>query len=723
EQEIVKRKQMEEQIKASLREKEVLLTERERAAEELRGERDKAQKYLDIAGVMFVAINTEEEVALVNQKGCDILGYEQEEIIGKNWFDNFLPAGIREEVRTVFQRLMAGEIEPVEYYENPVLTKDNEKRIILWHNTILKDEAGNIISTLGSGEDITERKQSEERQKLATKVLELLNESGEDIDIIRGILLLIKDFTGFEAVGLRLTEYEDFPYYEANGFPPEFVEAERYLCARDQAGEIIRDSVGNPILECMCGNVICGITNPSLPFFTEGGTFWTNSTTELLASTTEEDRQSRTRNRCHGEGYESVALIPLRSDSEIIGLLQLNDSRKGMFTLGMINFFEEIGDSIGIALVRNRTEEQLRYQANLLENVSDAIISTDMDFVIQSWNEAAEKMYGWKAPEVIGKPLGELVKSEYPNDTWEIIIQKFIESGYWQGESIHHRKDGTPITILGSVSMLKDNNGNPVGAVSVNRDITDRKQAEKEREVLIKELEAKNTELEQFTYTVSHDLKSPLFTIKGFLGLLEKDSAAGDTEQMKTDITYISDAVGKMQQLLDELLELSRIGRLMNPPEEVPLDGLVRKAMNMVAGRLAEKDVKVEIAPNLPVVYGDSTRLREVLENLVDNAVKFMGDQPAPCVEIGVRRDGKETVFYVRDNGVGIEPRYHEKVFGLFDKLDKQTEGTGAGLAIVKRIVEVHGGRIWVESEGTGKGSAFCFTLPDKGQAIDERRK
>ncbi len=246
------------------------------------------------------------------------------------------------------------------------------------------------------------------------------------------------------------------------------------------------------------------------------------------------------------------------------------------------------------------------------------------------------------------------------------------------------------------------------------KEIAERKQAEEAREALLEELEAKNAELERFTYTVSHDLKSPLITIKGFLGLLEQDAVAGDMDKMKSDATRISDAVDKMQQLLQELLELSRIGRLMNPPEEVSLDELVRDAVNMVAGRLAERGVKVEIAPNLPVVYGDHTRLREVLENLVDNAVKFMGDQSEPCVEIGARRDGEETVFYVRDNGIGIEPEYHEKVFELFDKLEPQTEGTGVGLAIVKRIVEVHGGRIWVESEGTGQGSTFCFTLPDK---------
>jgi len=171
--------------------------------------------------------------------------------------------------------------------------------------------------------------------------------------------------------------------------------------------------------------------------------------------------------------------------------------------------------------------------------------------------------------------------------------------------------------------------------------------------------------------------------------------------------------------LLDELLELSRIGRMMNPPEQVPMGELAREAVDMIAGQLNERDVQVEISPVLlqpdgPTVYGDRLRLYEVLENLVDNAVKFTSDQPDPRVEIGVRRDGDETVFYVQDNGIGIELPYHDKVFGLFEKLDVGTRGTGVGLAIVKRIVEVHGGRVWVESQGAGQGSTFCFTLADK---------
>jgi signal transduction histidine kinase len=221
--------------------------------------------------------------------------------------------------------------------------------------------------------------------------------------------------------------------------------------------------------------------------------------------------------------------------------------------------------------------------------------------------------------------------------------------------------------------------------------------------------------MERFTYTVSHDLKSPLITIRGFLGLLEKDMAAGDARRLKEDIAHIQEAVRRMQMLLDELLTLSRVGRLSNPPQEISMSELAREAVDQVAGQIAERDVRVVIAPDLPRVYGDYPRLLEVLQNLVDNAVKFAGDQPEPRVEIGAREEGEEPIFFVRDNGIGIDPRYHQKIFGLFERLSADTEGTGIGLALVKRIIEVHGGRIWVES-AIGQGTTFLFTLPQKGQ-------
>jgi signal transduction histidine kinase len=237
------------------------------------------------------------------------------------------------------------------------------------------------------------------------------------------------------------------------------------------------------------------------------------------------------------------------------------------------------------------------------------------------------------------------------------------------------------------------------------------------REKLIHELEAKNAELERFAYTVSHDLKSPLVTINGFLSYLEADVAANDMQRFKHDSQRIRDAVAKMQTLLSELLELSRIGRIANPSELIPFEALARDAVDILHVQIAARRVALQIQPNLPAVFGDRPRLTEILQNLLDNAVKFMGEQPDPRIEIGC--DGEENsfpIFFVRDNGAGIPRELQGRIFGLFDKLDPASEGSGVGLAIVKRIIEVHRGRLWVRSEA-GKGSTFYFTLPrEEGQ-------
>jgi signal transduction histidine kinase len=164
--------------------------------------------------------------------------------------------------------------------------------------------------------------------------------------------------------------------------------------------------------------------------------------------------------------------------------------------------------------------------------------------------------------------------------------------------------------------------------------------------------------------------------------------------------------------MIEELLKLSRAGLVIGEEKEVSLGDIARQAIELVTAQIKKHRIKVEISPDLPVVRGDPVRLREVFQNLVENAAKFMGDQPAPHIEIGVRNDTSEPVFYVRDNGMGIETEYHSRIFDIFEQLDQEFDGSGVGLALVKRIVEKHGGRIWAESEGAGKGASFCFTLP-----------
>ncbi len=241
--------------------------------------------------------------------------------------------------------------------------------------------------------------------------------------------------------------------------------------------------------------------------------------------------------------------------------------------------------------------------------------------------------------------------------------------------------------------------------------------ADKERRELLEQLSAKNDELESFIYTVSHDLKSPLITIRGFLGLLEKDIAAGDTERTQRDIERIQGATQKMGELLNDLLALSRIGRMFNPATELRLGELAQEAVSQLGGRIRDGGIHIEIAPDLPTTFGDRDRIRDALQHLIDNAIKFArpkvaGDPAVPTIEIGHQPHQDDIVVFVKDNGIGIEPRHQERVFGLFEQLGQDTDGTGIGLALTKRIVEMHHGRVWVESDGEGSGSTFFIALP-----------
>ena len=259
--------------------------------------------------------------------------------------------------------------------------------------------------------------------------------------------------------------------------------------------------------------------------------------------------------------------------------------------------------------------------------------------------------------------------------------------------------------------------------MQLETEIAVRKTAEQQREALIRELEQKNAELARFTYTVSHELRSPLITIQGFAGLIQEEAAhGGNPDELRDHVRRIIAAVDTQDALLTDLLKLSRAGRSINTQEPVGFGTIAGEAVALFARPLAEYGIRVETDPDFPVVNVDHSRIREVLVNLIENAIKYRGSRPDPLIRIGVDTQGDVPVFFVQDNGIGIEPRYLERIFNLFEKLDATMEGTGVGLAIVKRIIEVHGGKIRAESEGPGKGTTFLFTLPVAGNTSDPGR-
>jgi len=408
--------------------------------------------------------------------------------------------------------------------------------------------------------------------------------------------------------------------------------------------------------------------------------------------------------------------VKITSEDEIGELATAFNSMTNQLKETIDSLNQRIAEQIKTHNALEASEAHLR---TLIHTIPDLIWLKDPDGVYISCNSKFESLFGAKEADIVGKTdydfldkkLADLFRE---NDKATMAANRPTVNE----ERITYADDGHEELLETIKTPMYDSEGRLIGVLGIARDITERKRAEAERETLISELEAKNAELTQFTYTVSHDLKSPLVTINGYLGYIEEDAASGNMERLKKDTHRIQEAASKMHALLSELLELSRIGRMMNDPENVPFADIAKDALDLAHGQLEKYNVMVRIQPNLPIVHGDRQRLTEVLQNLIDNAAKYMGDQPDPIIDIG--QNGEENgkpIFFVKDNGMGIAPEYHERIFGLFNKLNVHSEGTGIGLTLVKRIIEVHGGRIWVESASSPqgeaeKGSTFFFTLP-----------
>ena len=356
---------------------------------------------------------------------------------------------------------------------------------------------------------------------------------------------------------------------------------------------------------------------------------------------------------------------------------------------------------------RKEAEEKLRDSEERFRGLSEAafeaILVHDGGRIVDV-NHALCELSGYSWHELVGRDGFELIAAEYREAVYRNLLAEY--TGVYEIECA--RRDGTRIPCEIQARSFPYR-GKVLRVVAV-RDVSERKKAERVRESLIRELEAKNAELERFGYAVTHDLKAPLVTIRGFADYLEKDAREGRGDRLAQDAARISEAVGRLQRLLDRLFELSRAGRAVGPPASVPAAELVQEALRLLRERLAASGAGVEVAASLPVVFGDRARLVQVFHNLLDNALKF-GERRRVQVLAREPQDGR-VVVEVRDEGIGIDPRHRERVLDVFERLDPRGEGSGVGLAVVKRIVESHGGRVWLESEGLGRGTAACVELP-----------
>ncbi len=359
--------------------------------------------------------------------------------------------------------------------------------------------------------------------------------------------------------------------------------------------------------------------------------------------------------------------------------------------------------------------EEIRSRLSaIVESSEDAILSKTVDGIILTWNHGAERMYGHTAEEAIGKNISMLSPRNHIAQIPELLQKIKAGETVPQFEAIHVRKDGTPIHVSLSMSPIRDASGRVVGASTIARDITDRMNAQEQIARQGKELVRSNAELEQFAYVASHDLQEPLRMVASYTQLLAKRYNGKLDKEADEFIGFAVDGANRMQRLINDLLAYSRVGTRGKEFQPTDLGVVLEEVLADL--RLAIQESNGEITKDpMPTVMADEAQLAHVFLNLVGNAIKFHGTEE-PRVHIAAKKNGREWTFSVRDNGIGIEPKYFDRLFVMFQRLHRRDEypGTGIGLAVCKKIVERHGGRIWVESK-PGHGSTFYFTIPERG--------
>ncbi|MHC4583858.1 MAG: histidine kinase, partial [Planctomycetota bacterium] len=555
------------------------------------------------------------------------------------------------------------------------------------------------------GYDITDRKDIEERQQLGGQILECLNRESVGADLIRDVLKLIKKATNLDAVGIRQHKGNDFPYLEVNGFPDDFVKTESHLCVHSKAGKLILDSDGRPALECMCGVVLYDRTDPTLPFFTEGGSFWTNSTTELLTSIPQEDLQVPTRNRCNEAGYESVALIPLRSGDEIVGLLQLNDTRKERFTSEMVRFFEEIGASIGIGLARIRAEQEVENQARFPSENPYPVLRILKDSTVLYANAAGSELLGnWgckvgtQAPEHWHKNILRTLKSRQ-SENLEVVCRDRMFS-----------LTIAPVTDSGYANLY-------------GTDITERKQAEENlrnyRQQLEELVHIRTAELTETNKKLMEEIEGRKQLEKEILNISEREQKRIGQElhdsigQQFTGIAFLTKVLEQKltKNLSDEATDAAEIKKLVNQamgqmrslarglhPVDLDAGSFISALQELAATTENLFGIRCTFKYDRPIQIDDTevaTHLYRITQEAITNAIKH-GKTNNIHIELGQKRD--KSVLKIENDGLDFPEEFGAK-------------GTGMGLQIMDHRADIIGASLDIHKAPEGGTIVTCSFL------------
>lgn len=573
--------------------------------------------------------------------------------------------------------------------------------------------------------DITKRKESETRQALHARVLSILNRPNEWTDLLQDLLREIKEFSAIDAVGIRLRQFEDYPYCVQDGFPDDFIREDNLLAMKSGAS-LRRNENEQPILDCTCGMVISGDYPAGHPLFSPSGSFWTNDLSLFRDEKGKDGTNLFTRPHCFLQKIRSLAIIPLRSGNTIIGLLQFSDPKPSLFNPELVAFFEELGHSIGIASTRMNAERKLRESKALLDTAARITRfggwSVNLAKKTGDWSDQVAAIH--EMPKGYSPSVEEGINFYAPQ--WHDKIREVFGACIEHGEPYDEEMQiitakGNHVWVRTTGEAVRDGKGRIIGAQGAFQDISEQKQIQLALIQAKEDAEGANKTKSAFLANMSHEIRTPLNGIMAMMQLLEMSTLTAEQNQF---VSMAISSADRLTRLLSDLLDISRIeaGKMTLHEDEIRPEDLCRSVLELFLIPARNKGIRLEqsIDPALPTtLLGDESRLRQILFNLVGNAVKFTdkGEVRLELTPLPAQNGFVQVLFSVIDTGVGIQSDQIDKLFQPFVQIEnsytRKFQGAGLGLSIVRRLVQFMGGHITMDSM-PGEGTEVHVMLPLK---------
>jgi PAS domain S-box-containing protein len=667
------------------------VTDRVRAERELRRSGESYRMLAENVNEMIIRFTPQGTITYASPAAFRILGYEPGDVIGREGRE-FLHTDDLEGVVEAHESMLHGADPPAVL--SRMLHRDGYP---VWMETttraIRDPDTGEVEAIVAVSRDVTENVRAARISRVLHEVAVAANEADSSREALQTALALVCEYTGW-------------PYGHAHVPPP---------AAPGRFGALDIWHVDDPSRHARLRAVMHttsvaegeGIVGGAL----RGGT---------VRWCTDVQTDSRFMRPAMAEhlGIRSAFAFPIRSGDETIAVLEFFAEHVQERDETTVRLLDSIGGQLGEVLRRKQVEQALRASEErfraLAESASDAIVTVDQRGVVVHCNPSIERIFGYTCDEVIGQPIERLLVERRSNGGRGGFHAFLGEGGhlYAPVELTGRNKEGEEFPIEMSLSTWETEEGTFV--TGILRDITARKAAETALAEKMEELAHSNAELALFTYIASHDLREPLRTVGSNLQLLEQQLDPGEESEAGKQFSFAMGGVRRMQALIDDLLVYTRVGTEGRPFEKVDAAEAVREAMTALSAAIEETGAEIEIG-RLPRILADRFQFVQLFQNLLSNAIKFHRTMP-PRVDIEASADDRDWTFTIRDRGIGIDPRYADQVFAIFQRLHSGDEypGTGIGLAVCRKIVERHGGRIWVEPAENG-GSAFSFTIPARG--------